>query len=186
MSDTRERILDTTQLLLQERTYRGVSYQEIADRVGIRKASMFHHFRSKDELIGEVLRRSREHAAEWHRTLPLDPPAESLLQFLRQLGAMLGAGSRICAGGACVPAWDEIGDEVRHEALGLWQAQEAWVRSVLSHGRTLGVFRSDCSLEVQLELLLSAVQGALLVARARSDQDLFDRVTEALVAQLRA
>jgi AcrR family transcriptional regulator len=53
---SRARILDAALDLLAEHGYDGASLQQVADRVGLHKSSLFHHFRSKDELAREVYR----------------------------------------------------------------------------------------------------------------------------------
>jgi AcrR family transcriptional regulator len=50
----RQRILDAALELLAEQGYDGTSLQQVADRVGLHKSSLFHHFRSKDDLAREV------------------------------------------------------------------------------------------------------------------------------------
>ena len=47
---TKEKILDAAQDLIQTRSFHGFSYQDMADRVGIRKPSLYHHFDSKDAI----------------------------------------------------------------------------------------------------------------------------------------
>src|SRR5258706_8540998 len=49
-SDTGEQILDLAETLIQTRGYSAFSYQDIADSLGIRKASIRYHFPSKTEL----------------------------------------------------------------------------------------------------------------------------------------
>src|SRR5690606_9270526 len=52
----RQRILDVALELLAEHGYEGMSLQRVAERVGLHKSSLFHHFRSKEELAREVYR----------------------------------------------------------------------------------------------------------------------------------
>ncbi|WP_020667325.1 TetR/AcrR family transcriptional regulator [Amycolatopsis nigrescens] len=52
---TRERILDTARDLFSAHTYRAASMREIAERVGITKPSLYHHFRSKTEILESLL-----------------------------------------------------------------------------------------------------------------------------------
>jgi len=54
---TREAILDAARTAFAERGYAGASIGEIAKSVGIAKASLLHHFASKDELYTEVFER---------------------------------------------------------------------------------------------------------------------------------
>src|SRR2546426_10712709 len=53
----RDEILDEATRLFAERGYEGASMADLAERVGLRKASLFHHFASKDVLYGAVLER---------------------------------------------------------------------------------------------------------------------------------
>jgi AcrR family transcriptional regulator len=53
----RDEILDEATRLFAERGYEGTSMADLADRVGMRKASLFYHFASKDELYAAVLDR---------------------------------------------------------------------------------------------------------------------------------
>lgn len=50
----RQRILEAAVELLADFGYDGMSLQMVADRVGLHKSTLFHHFTSKDELAGEV------------------------------------------------------------------------------------------------------------------------------------
>lgn len=80
----RQRILDVALELLAEHGYEGMSLQRVAERVGLHKSSLFHHFRSKEELAREVYRGLAERLLK--RLEPLlreDPPRfESLLAAL--------------------------------------------------------------------------------------------------------
>src|SRR5215467_907739 len=53
----RDEILDEATRLFAERGYEGASMADLAERVGLRKASLFHHFPSKDVLYAAVLER---------------------------------------------------------------------------------------------------------------------------------
>lgn len=53
----REEILDVATQLFAERGYEGTSINDVAGRVGMRKASLFYHFATKDTLYEAVLDR---------------------------------------------------------------------------------------------------------------------------------
>jgi TetR/AcrR family transcriptional regulator len=53
----KDAILDEATRLFAERGYEGTSMADLAERVGLRKASLFHHFASKDQLRRAVLER---------------------------------------------------------------------------------------------------------------------------------
>lgn len=63
----RERIMEQARALFLDRGYTDVSMQQIADAAGLRKASIYHHFRDKEELFSEIVQHEMEtvrHATE--------------------------------------------------------------------------------------------------------------------------
>ncbi|NHD19534.1 MULTISPECIES: TetR family transcriptional regulator [Actinopolyspora] len=54
-ADTRTRILATAEQLFVERGYHPTTLQEIADRIGITKPALYHHFTSKAEILTHLL-----------------------------------------------------------------------------------------------------------------------------------
>ena len=64
--DMREELLDAAEHLVQSRGLNAVTFQEIADAVGLRKPSVFHHIRNKDELALALIDRcSTKHGPEY-------------------------------------------------------------------------------------------------------------------------
>jgi AcrR family transcriptional regulator len=53
----KEEILDVATTLFAERGFEGTSMNDVAERVGMRKASLFYHFATKDALYEAVLDR---------------------------------------------------------------------------------------------------------------------------------
>ena len=60
---TRDRILDATQRLIQAQGFSGFSYADVAELIGIRKASIHHHFATKGDLAFALMVRYRERFA---------------------------------------------------------------------------------------------------------------------------
>ena len=61
----RERILDAASELFYRRGIRAVGVDMVVDHAGVAKASLYHHFRTKDELAAAVLRRTDERWRRW-------------------------------------------------------------------------------------------------------------------------
>ena len=59
-SDARERILDTAYELFSRRAIRDVGIDELIERAGVAKATLYRHFPSKDELVIAFLERREE------------------------------------------------------------------------------------------------------------------------------
>jgi AcrR family transcriptional regulator len=56
--EPREQILDAAAALFAEHGYAGTSTRAIAERVGVRQASLYYHFAGKDEILLELLETS--------------------------------------------------------------------------------------------------------------------------------
>ena len=73
MNETRKKILDEAQDLMQTRGYAEMTFQEIATRVGIKKPSIVHHFPSKAELAAVVLDRYHRQFIRAMQDIAKDP-----------------------------------------------------------------------------------------------------------------
>ena len=52
---TKEGILEAAALIFSEKGYHATSMQDIADAVNLQKASLYYHFESKQEILGDIL-----------------------------------------------------------------------------------------------------------------------------------
>ena len=86
-ADRREEIVRVATALFAEHGYSGVGMRAIADAVGIRASSLYHHFPSKIDLLHAVAVVATESFIAPH--LPIlrepGPPAERLARLLREI-----------------------------------------------------------------------------------------------------
>lgn len=80
----REEILDAAAELFAQRGYAATSTRSIAERVGIRQASLYYHFDNKEQILAELLeatvRPSLAHASSLGSLAPAEA-LESLVRF---------------------------------------------------------------------------------------------------------
>ncbi|WP_285731884.1 TetR/AcrR family transcriptional regulator [Nocardiopsis sp. ATB16-24] len=79
-------VMEAAIAVMSERGYAATSIQEVADRVGVLKGSLYHYFSSKEELLFRIVESSHEEtteiASEVSR-LGLEP-LEELMEYLRR------------------------------------------------------------------------------------------------------
>jgi AcrR family transcriptional regulator len=148
-SDARERILDSSYDLFSRRGIRGVGIDEVIERAGVAKATLYRHFPSKDELVLAFLERREQ---LWTRELVEAgarsrgaTPEEQLLAifdvfdewFRREdfeacsfINVLLEMGPQHIAGGASVRHLENIRSMVRR------LAEEAGIRETDSFARS--------------------------------------------------
>src|SRR5580693_9115249 len=63
-SPTSARVLDVAERLIQTRGYNGFSYADIAAELGVTKATLHFHYRTKEQLGIQIINRYRERFME--------------------------------------------------------------------------------------------------------------------------
>ncbi|RZL88735.1 MAG: TetR/AcrR family transcriptional regulator [Variovorax sp.] len=175
---TREQILNVARDLIQTRSYLGFSFQDVADKVGIRKPSLYHHFPTKESLGVEVLREATRAFKDWTVAKERSPQA-SLDAYFRMYRNGLHAGEGVCPAGALAPGWACINDELRAAVRDLRSAQVLWLTGVL--GALAPGRKPSASVGEVAAYVFAVCQGALLSARMTGRVDDFDET----IAQLK-
>lgn len=82
---TREAILRAARAAFAEKGLAGARVEEIAAEAGITKATLYHHFPTKDDLFRDVLARAYRGVRDAERALDLDglDPADALAALVR-------------------------------------------------------------------------------------------------------
>src|SRR3569833_135962 len=64
MSDTAERLLDVAEARIRDAGYGGFSFRDLASEIGIKSASVHHHFPTKAAMAAAVAKRYGERFSE--------------------------------------------------------------------------------------------------------------------------
>ena len=168
MLDRKEQILDVAGELLQTRSFTAFSYQDLSDRIGISKASIHHHFPTKDDLGKALAVRYRSQYTETLEeiTHKHKRPWDQLESYLAMVLEVMQSGTKICPSGALRAEHNVISKEMQQEITDICRAIQTWLAGVLSEGRKQGVMSYPGTPEDQAALIYSALQGALQNARA--------------------
>ncbi|WP_149831163.1 TetR/AcrR family transcriptional regulator [Streptomyces tailanensis] len=88
--NTRQRIQDVALELFAEQGYEKTSLREIAERLGVTKAALYYHFKTKEDILVSLFRdlqRPIDELIEWANAQPrtLDTKREILLRYSEAL-----------------------------------------------------------------------------------------------------
>jgi len=174
---TRDTLLTTTEDLVRTRGLNGFSYADLSKRIGIRKASIHHHFPKKADLALATLRAYSEGIfARLDEIANMKEGAEAKLgAYLALYRAALGAGDQTCL---CVAyALDRAALSPPVElALAEFHARSLdWLAEVLA---PVVAEPKAAAAEV-----LALVEGAQILARATGKIELFDEAVGPLKAR---
>ena len=181
-TDTRTAILDQAEKLIRSRSFNAFSYQDVAEGVGIRKASIHYYFPSKEDLGVALVERFRRHAVTWASALVerKASPLEKLDAYLDMQAQNLGKDGLICPQGVLGAEFNALPERVQEAYVEFLEQVQAWLTSLLLKGQTQGVIRDDTPPEDQAAFIQSAIQGALQLARASGKQQRFHAVAKGL------
>jgi TetR/AcrR family transcriptional repressor of nem operon len=163
---TAQRILDVAEQLVQRRGYNGFSYADIAGELGITKASLHYHFASKAEL-GEALieRYSASFAEALERINGTRSGARAKLNAYAGLYADVLREDRMCLCGMLAAEYQTLPERMHGSVIRFFDHNVTWLAGVLAEGQSDGELSFDGSPADVAQTVLSALQGAMLVAR---------------------
>lgn len=180
--DTRERILRSAQLLAQQRGFNAFSYADIAAGVGVRKASIHHHFPSKDDLELALVQRYREQfAAQLERIDREHSTAPRRLRGYALLYRSTLESGAICLCGMMASDIQTLPEALRAPLRGFFDEQVGWLARTLETGRKGGELAFLGSAVRRAQLLLATLQGGLIIAHASRDVGVFDALLDDLL-----
>jgi TetR/AcrR family transcriptional repressor of nem operon len=185
-TDTAERILDVAEELVQVRGFNAFSYADVAGRLGITKAGLHYHYPGKAEL-GEALiaRYSRRFADALAAIDSADTGPPAKLDAYVSLYTDVLSARRMCLCGMLAAEYQTLPAGPRGAILAFFDDNEAWLARVLEQGRGEGSLHFDGSPADTARMLISGLEGAMLVARPYDDVGRFEKSAAALVATLR-
>jgi TetR/AcrR family transcriptional repressor of nem operon len=181
-ASTRDRILALGRELVQTRGYNGFSFQDIADRLEIRKASVHHHFATKEDLAVAVADAFRADFEGWASRVRVKYPAplERLKAYLRMLQHVTEPGDRSCPFAMFVTEWSGLPPSVRVKVQRTLELARAFVIEAVDEAQRRGELRRTPDAASQADVFITALSGALQLGRAREDRALIQRITESL------
>ena len=180
--ETAAAVLDVAEVLVQTRGYHAFSYRDLAERVGIKAASIHYHFPSKGDLCRALIARYRVrfNAALADIDEQEDDPSRKLDRYAQLFHDTLTAGNRMCPCGMLAADFETLPEAVREEVRGYFEDNTAWLSRVLDEARESGRVRFDGPAEAEARLIVSALEGFMLVARLYTDPALFEAMTRRL------
>ena len=159
--------MDVAERLIRTHGYNGFSFREIAAEVGIKSASVHHHFPTKVDLAAAVAGRYRERF-EAAVAEEESAGASRVAAWRRLFRRSLTDGGLMCLCGILAAEGDALPEAVASEARRFLEG------GMTSIGAASGAKPGDGV------RVLAQLEGAMLLARAIGDPNLFDQATEDL------
>ena len=140
----RGKLLQTAAHLFRSKGYERTTVRDLASAVGIQSGSIFHHFKSKDEILKAVMEETILYNTALMRAALADArdPREQVLSLIRcELQSIMGGTGE--AMGVLVYEWRSLNADSQAHILRLRDLYEQIWLDVLCAARDAGFFRAD-------------------------------------------
>lgn len=94
---TQERIVDASVKLFIEKGYEQTTIQDILDALNLSKGGLYHHFKSKEEILEAVKQKRAQYAADMLHDLIQNTEAENAKEKLKKILCRLGTSTETYA-----------------------------------------------------------------------------------------
>jgi TetR/AcrR family transcriptional repressor of nem operon len=187
LSNTSDEILASARTLIMSGGYNSFSYADIAEVVGIRKASIHHHFPTKVDLVRTLVKRYREDGEagvvklEQLVRLPLD----LLKAYSGNWAKCIEDASRpYCVCALLASELPSLPPEVAAEVTAFFRFASTWLTSIMERGSIEGTLALSSDPHVEAEAFLAIVYGAMLSARAYRKPEVFATILAPTLTRL--
>ncbi|WP_285424850.1 TetR/AcrR family transcriptional regulator [Pseudomonas sp. efr-133-TYG-103a] len=186
-SNTFYEILNCARSLIIAGGYSGFSYADIAETVGIRKASIHHHFPTKVDLVRSLVSQYRQEAEAGiaHIERVSAGPADQLRAYTGYWqGCIADAAKGYCVCALLATQIPVLPQEIVVEVRAHFRALSAWLTSVFERGQAQGSMALSGDARSEAERFMATVHGAMLSARAYGDPEMFGVITQPMIEKL--
>jgi TetR/AcrR family transcriptional repressor of nem operon len=186
-ADTAERILDTAHALMADRGYAAFSYADIAEQLKISKATIHHHFASKEVLAIAVLRRHRFRLIENLAALDgaVAEPLDRLSRYMRHWETCIRKNTEpMCIAALLAAEMPSLPSDVATETRLHFMALRSWLQKTIELGIKQKTIRLNQAASREAELVMATVHGAMVSARAYQSSNVFGQIVDATLRRL--
>jgi AcrR family transcriptional regulator len=185
MSARREELTRIAARLFAEQGYQGTSLADLAEALGVQKASLYHHIASKEDLLWEVAWDGAEAFHAGLDAVPASAPAAERIRLALQAHLAV-VGQQLDVATVFVREWRYLSDERRARFLVERRRYEERIRELFRAGVEESQLRTDLDVSTAALLFLSAANWAYTWLRPGAPTaELADRLYAALLEGMR-
>lgn len=182
-------ILRCARTLIIRGGYNSFSYADISSVVGIRNASIHHHFPSKSDLVRKLVQQYRQEAeagiAELERNI--SDPLEQLRAYIGYWeGCIADATHPFCVCALLATEIPVLPESVVLEVRAHFQSLSDWLTAVLERRAAQGRLVLTGTARANAEMFMATVHGAMLSARAHGNTATFGAITRPMLERITA
>ena len=166
LPDTRDKLVGEAEVLVRQRGWSGFSYADLAEAVGLRKASIHHHFPTKEDLGAALI---AAYSARYDRALEtIVADSEDGLARVEAYASLYLHGleqEQGCLAAAMASELAILPERMRDGIAIFFRRHIAWLQRLLAEGRANGTIGADVEPAQSARLVVATLEGALMMER---------------------
>src|SRR3981189_1387225 len=171
MNETAERLLDLAEARICEAGYRGFSFRDLAAEIGIKSASVHHHFPTKASMATAVAQRYADRFFAAVARRPTESADDAIAAYRSTFKAVLDRDVLMCLFGVLGAEAGGLPPEIANEILSFFR------RCVEDLSQRIG----GPDAETRAFQIIATLEGGMMLARAYQDTAAFDQAVAGLV-----
>ena len=184
--DTKTALLNSAENAARRLGFDGFSYADLAEDVGIRKASIHHHFPTKANLSVALMQRYHTNFKAICAEIDASnrTGGAQLAELIKQYEKGSDDGKRICLCASFSASRDSLSAEVVEE-ISLFRTRVIeWMTGAFEKGGADGTISGVTRPANEAASMMSLLEGAQLAARAEENPELFENATALLMDRI--
>jgi TetR/AcrR family transcriptional repressor of nem operon len=171
VNETAERLMDLAEAHIRSAGYGGFSFRNLAAEIGIKSASVHHHFPTKATMAAAVARRYADRFFAAVAPRPNETAGDAIAVYRSTFKAALDRDRQMCLFGVLGAEAGGLPPEVAKEILSFFR------RCIEDLCRRIG----GPDGEARAFQILATLEGGMMLARAYQDIEAFDQAVAGLV-----
>ena len=186
-SDRKSALLDSAEELIQRMGSNAMSYQDLSERVGIRKASIHYHFPHKEDLILALQGRCEQSYHERYEAIAngTGTATAKLIAFASVFADSVRQG-KLCVATMLGAEYGSLGADSREALNRTITKTIGIITAIVTEGVESGEFAPTDQPQELAFAYFSFLMGGHLIARGTDTIDAFETAARAFVERLQA
>lgn len=180
-NDTRKLALKRGHFYLQTVGFNGFSFQDLADDLGIRKASLHYYFSSKEDFGLALIQEYEDHFNLFIEKSANLSALKQMEQWLKFFYGMSKDHLRLCPLGVLSCELFSLTPKMQKQLLSFQTKQRQWTLKTLKKGVREKTFRKNLNASWATDMILGCVQGSLQISRIQKNPLIFQRTLKGIL-----
>lgn len=180
-STTKEKILIEGKSLLQRHGLNGFSFQDIANKLEIKKPSLYDHYSSKEVLVLAILKNYDDSFDKWTEKVSVMKPIDQIRAVFDIFYSFSSDKKKVCPILSLTADTNSLSKDVQTEMKAFIDKWLTWLETKVKEGQAKDQIRHDLDVTTLSNFIYSLGMGSQVLARMKNNPTLTTSAGDLLI-----